>query len=418
MQETPSTSTENAMSLENKIDHQSWSGSVSMFNQLQYFDLKSNSLLNPNEAILNLPRWNNRAYFILNFKSDTIFEGKLKGQVRPIIDSNRYNTHVSVITDELFLEFPIQKSFLFFGKRNIRDGVGLSFSPTDFLGELKNLEKSKKEEERRIEREGDDIIGGDFLWENSTLSFIYSPKSDTSQNSARALIKLSKFIPTMNSDASIQYFNSKVSGLGANFSTSIKDNIVIYVESAYRWGHSTHSKISLVQDGRPRLYSVEPEENNVSFFDILLGGHYTFKNNANLIAEYYYHGGGYSQNEWEKIINFIHYSNNQYKLGLFPELMSSYLLQANRLMDFGKMKQNYLFLRYSTPHFLDKTQLSLIGLLNMDDESYLINPYAEYWYLDNLCYSISAYFFNGPTDSEFGNLNWNSQAILSVKYLF
>lgn len=390
-------------------------GSLTLFEQGTYRQLKSDPLLNPNQEILTFPKATNTIYGIVDFRSDLSPEWRYQIRYRPILESTRSESSFSGVLDEAFIEWKSDQNFFYAGKKNNKDGVGLSANPTDFFGENKRVDKTKREEDRRIQREGDLLLGADFFQDNWSYSLIFSPKSETVLDN-RYLVKANILLESLRTDLSALYFSGPLSGIGINLSTTVTDSSVFYTETAYRYGSSQKKRVLLVSNGEPREYRIESDPSQVSYTDIVLGSHYTFPDASTLIIEYYYHGGGYSPTEWATLSDFILYSNKHYKAGVATDLMRGYIQQANSVMNFGSMSQQYGFLRFSKPDLIEKMDFSLVGLKNLSDQSFLLNPYLTYHLNDNSEIYLSAYWFSGSETSEFGLPNWNPEITVGTKW--
>lgn len=390
--------------------------SVTLFEQITYRNLKPDPILNPNQEILGFPKGINKLYAIADYKSDVSETLRYQIRYRPIMESTRTETIFTGILDEAFFEWKQGQNFIYAGKKNNKDGVGLSANPTDFLGENKVVDKTKREEDRRIQREGDILLGTDIFQNNMSYSVLVSPKIDSIQNENRYLLKANLLLEELQTDVSALYFSGSLSGIGLNLSTTLGDSFVIYTETAYRYGVAPKKYVTLVNDATPRDYQIESRSGAISYVDSVLGGHYTFGDASTLIVEYYYHGGGYSSDEWNTISDFILYANRQYKSGFAPALMSGYLQQANALMNFGSMAQHYGFARYSKPSLFEDLDISFVVLANISDGSLLLNPYLTYHMGENSEIYLSTYLFSGTETAEFGLPNWNPEITMGAKW--
>ncbi len=389
----------------------------SVFTQPQAYQLKATSLLNPNQTIIAFPEWKNRVSAISVSRIHLQKIGLLYSQVRWILDTDKAQTTGVTIVDDCFFEMPIQDAFLFFGKKNIREGVGFGFNPTDFFGEKKTVDRSRREEDRRVEREGDYVVGMDAFFDKFSVSAGVCPRIDVGQSDTRVFAKATVLLDEINTDLSLHYLGSSLSGVGYNLSSTFGDSLVVYSETAYRYGISSKKVVALIQDGTPRQYKIR-EEGHTQFVDTVLGGQFTCSDRSNVILEYHYHGGGYDDAQWRSLTDYSQYSHDLYLKNTAPELMKSYLQQANGLMNVGKMRQHMVFLRYSCPELFDRTLASVAILYGLADGSCVSMPYIEYRYSDTVIAYLSLYLFSGSTTSEFGLLNWDSQVTCSMRWFF
>jgi len=381
--------------------------------------LKVDYLLNPDGEIIDLPRWKNRFYGDIDLNLYYKNLGFIS-KFRPTVSSDEDTTSIKNIVDDAYLDIGLKENFfLYIGKKNVRDGVGLSTNPTDFLGEEKEVDMTKREEERRMEREGNYLIGMDTYLKDVTLTAIFAPYIDELQEEGnRILIKTTFLIDSLNTDISLHYFNGSIPGTGFNISITIGEPLVLYTETAFRWG-SDKKIVKLIREGTPNIYEIDDTDDSDRIYPhILVGGHYTFKNGTNIILEYLYNGDGYNSREWDELKRFIKYSYEKYKEGFLKEFMKGNLLEANKIMRFREMGKNYIFARISNPDIKEKIDGALVFLLNADDKSFLINPSINYSVSDTMSLGFSAIIFAGENDTEFGMTPWKSEVSMEYRYFF
>lgn len=387
--------------------------------QPTYRFLTDDHLLNPDGDILKFPEWTNRFYGDISLD---LYYRRLKfiSKFRPTIYSEEGETNIKNSVDDAYLDMEFGKGFfIYVGKKNVRHGVGLGSNPTDFLGEGKEVDRTKREEERRLEREGNYLIGIDTFYENITLSTIFAPSiSGLHQKRDRFLLKADISVESINTDMSLHYFNASIPGIGFNISSTISNELVLYTETAFRWG-SDRKAVKLIQENIPDIYEISDcDDNHRVFPHVVIGGHYTFEDKTNIICEYIYNGSGYNDKEWDNLMEFIKYSYNGYKSGFFRELMELNLLQANSLMTFGKLRRNYIFTRISNPDIFGKIDGASVFLINLDDGSLLINPSLDYGVSKNTTIGFSGFIFSGKSDTEFGMTHWKGEIAMIYKYFF
>lgn len=387
-----------------------------MIEQPTYYFLKDDYLLNPNREILDFSSWKNRFYGDINF--NLAYQNiKFISKIRPMVLSDKKKTDIKTIVDDLYLDIGFKDRFyLYLGKKNVREGVGLGSNPTDFLGEEKEIDMAKREEERRIEREGNYLIGLDSYFKDITLTAIFSPQiKNLKKGKDKIVLKAGFLIDSINSDISFHYFKSTIPGAGINLSTTIGEGLVLYTESALRFG-SKRKIVRLIQEGSPNFYEIyHPNDTRPH---LVVGGHYTFKEGTNIILEYLYNGDGYNNEEWNELIKFIKYSYDGYKKGFLIEMMKGNLLQANSLMTFRQLRRNYFLMRISNPKMYEKIDSALVIFFNGDDKSLLIYPSLNYELKKDITVECSGIIFEGSNDSEFGMTHWGSEVSIIWRYFF
>ena len=393
-----------------------------IYEQPSLFNIQNDNLLNPDNDILNFSSWTNRLYgrVALNLISKKF---KFISQTRPTLFSEEGDTELDFFTDDAYVDLEVyQGYFIYIGKRNLRDVVAYGSNPTDFMGEDKEVDFTKREEERRVEREGNYLIGGEAYFSNITLSVAYAPTiNDVQDEDDRFLLKGNLFAESINSDMSAHYFHGDLPGVGFDLSSTVSDNLVLHAEGAFRWG-SNNKVISVVSEGNsttPREFAITDKDDDDDIYaNIVIGGSYTLGDGTNIILEYIYNGLGYSDDEWDTIDAFIKYNENAYRNNFFTGLATSNLAEANEIMNFRAMRKNYLFTRISNSTHFENVDGQLVFLINIDDGSFLTFPSVDYKLAENMIIGMSASVYAGEEDSEFGLLYWNSEASFVFKYYF
>jgi len=385
--------------------------------QFTFYHLKKDDLLNPNQKIFDLSNWKNRFYADINlglkYKNT-----RLVSKVRPTILSDDNKTILHAPIDDLYIDQMSKEIFFYVGKKNVKDGVAFGSNPTDFLGEEKEVDFTKREEERRTEREGNYLVGLDTFYRDIAWTAILAPRvHDWQEQRTRVLLKASYLLESLSTDMSLHYFNGDASGIGLNLSHTAHDNLVLYTETAFRRG-SNKKIVHLISEGNPNTYSIEDMDNSEIVPHVVTGGHYTFENGTNIICEYIYNGDGYNQGAWDEFERFIAYNNDQFKKGLFLDSTSRNLAQANQIVTFRQMRKNYLFTRISNLPILNKIDGALVLFINLDDRSFLVNPSLDYKVNEDSAIGLSSNIFVGNKTKEFGMMHWGEDVTLSYKYYF
>lgn len=390
-----------------------------MIEQATSYQRKKDYLLNPNRALLDISPWKNRFYADISLDVKYKDTTKLVSKFRPTLVSDDNKTSFRNKIDDLYLDQRFQDKFFFYvGKKNVRDGVALGVNPTDFLGENKAVDFTKREEDRRLEREGNYLLGLDVFYKDITWTVVWAPQlEDWQKQKDRILVKASYFLEPLNTDMSLHYFNGDIPGIGLNVSHTVNDNLIVYTESAFRKG-SDQKIVKLRNQGSPNDYSVDNRDNSEIFSHIATGGHYTFNNGLNIICEYIYNGSGYNQKEWDQFEGFVTYSYDQFKKGFFLDSVSANLSQANQIMTFRQTRKNYLFTRVSHPSVFSKIDSAVVLFVNLDDSSFLVNPSLDYKINDNSAVALSSNIFVGGKTAEFGMMHWAEDVTLMYKHYF
>ncbi len=393
--------------------------------QPSYFFLKDDNFLNPDNDVLDFSAWTNRFYGRIAFN---VYYDKFKfiSQTRPTIFSEDGEAdEFDFITDDAYLDVEFEEGyFVYVGKRNMRDVVAYGANPTDFLGENKKVDFTKREEERRVERKGNYLIGGEAFLRNITLSATYAPKLNNWQKEKdRVLLKGNYFAEDINTDMTLHLFYGDVPGVGFDISSTVSDNLVLHTENAVRWGSEKYeiSAVNGVSPGAPDIlkYEITKLDNDSKAYPhIVVGGSYTFGDGSNLICEYIHNGSGYNNSEWEEFTDYVKSNHNAFRDNFFPGVAMGNLAGANEIIKFREMRQNYVFVRLSNSTLIENVDGQLVFLGNADDLSYLVFPSIDYKLGANIVLGMSATVYAGQDDSEFGMLYWSSELNFVGRYYF
>jgi hypothetical protein len=398
-----------------------WFGDIS--EEPAYFLLRRDTPINPRSEILTFPEWQNRISG--DFNATLAFPPlKLVTKVRPTIESQPAETEVSFPVDDLYLDLNLfQRAFATVGVKNYREGVGLSFNPTDFLAETKEQDFTKREDERRADREGNLVVAVDVFFKNVTLTAIAAPRVPGLQDDeTRALFKVSVLFEAAKLDASVLYFLAHRPGVGLNLSKTIGEALELHAEAAGRGG-SPRRQVRKIQEPigavRPAVFEIRnPPDRDKIFTELVAGGTYTFSDGTNLTGEYYFIQDGYPDRQWDRVLELIEVSRAQFLEGRFQDLARGNLLRANELLTFRRLRQHYVFFRIQNARWLEYFDASLAFLLNTQDRSFAVAPIIDFTGIRNFRLGINATILQGRKDSEFGMAPFGARLSFLFRYLF
>jgi hypothetical protein len=372
-------------------------------------EFRTDSILNPNFALVKPYEYEYNTY--LNFFSNVCFTEslELRTKIRPywskIENKDEYTNKVYL--DELYLNFSLlQNLYVSLGKQNLITGVGLSYNPSDFFEEKKDVDTNLKKEEQRYYREGDYIIRCELFKDNMSFSVSFAPKIYSVQDLPNR-IETEVSLMFGNTDLSCSYFYSDTQKVGLNISKTIGEKVELHCETGYYT--SVEKKLLKIKTelGQPNsnVYEYEIEQSYNQGIRNVIGGHYTTSSKTNFIIEYFYNQTGYTKEEWEKFVKIIE-TNKEYFLsppvGFNQELFKYNLYLANSLMNYGYMRQHYLFVRIWNPEVL-VFDITCGMLLNLEDKSFVFLPNIEYKIVKGFFSLIlSGNFLHGEQNSEFG----------------
>jgi len=393
-----------------------------IYEQPAYNFIDHGNLLNPDNKIIDFPNLTNKTWGKINLNLHyDIF--KFNTQFRPtLFFPEGAPGKIDLYTDEAYLDVRLAKElFLFAGKRNFVEGVTYGAYPTDFLGQFKKLDYSLREEERRVQRAGNYLVGGDLFFKNITLSAIYAPHiKGTQDEKDRVLVKGKLLVESINTDMALHVFYGDIPGVGLDVSSTVSDNLVLYTGSALRQG-SQKVNITVTSNGdntSPRTFKFTPPDDYKVYPQIVVGGNYTFKDGTNLIGEYIFNGDGYSNREWSQFKDFVKYNNESYRNNFFKGLALSNLGTANAMFKIREMRKHYAFFRLSNSKWIENLDGQLVFQVGLNDGSFMVYPSLDYKVTKNLVLGIYSTIFVGKRDSEFGMQYWHADVGLLLRYYF
>ena len=391
-----------------------------IYEQPAYYRIKKNNLLNARNDILNLEEWTNKTWdkINLNFYYDIL---RLNTQLRPTILFSDSNPKTHFYTDEIYLDARFGKSlFLYAGKRNFVEGVAFGLHPTEFLGQFKKVDLALREEERRVQREGNWLVGGDTFFKNITFSAIYAPHlGDFQEEQNRVLLKGRALFESINTDVALYLYYGDIPGLGLDVSSTVSKNLVLFTESALRRGSQRWAitQTSMATDTAPAMYEFGVPDKDKVYAQAVVGGSYTFGDGTNLILEYIYNGDGYSGSGWNQFTDYARYWNGAYNANYFRDLAEVSLGRGTSILQFGEMRKNYAFLRISNNTTITDLDGQLVVTVNLNDGSWLGYLSIDYTITKNLIAGIYGMGTLGKKDTEYGMQYANTVGLL-IRYFF
>jgi len=398
-----------------------WFGYVS--EEPASFALRRDTPVNPRSKILTFPEWENR--IVGNLNTTIAYQAlKLVAKFRPTVETRSTKTDRAFPLDDLYLDVNLfKRAFVTVGVKNYREGVGLSLNPTDFLAENKKQDFTKREEERRADREGNFVAGIDLFLKNVTLSAVVAPSVDVIQDeTTRAVLKVSTLVEAAKLDAALSYFVADRPGAGLNLSQAVGDQLELHAEAAGRWGSQRRQVRKLqeaIDNARPALFEVrDPPDRDKVFAELVVGGSYTSGEGTNVIGEYYFVQDGYSDRQWDRVLELIEFSRSRFLDGAFGGLPRGNLLRANQLLTFRRLRRHYFFLRVHNARLFENFDASVSFLLNTEDRSVAIAPIIDFIGIKNLRLGINATILEGERHSEFGLSPFRATLSLLLRYFF
>jgi hypothetical protein len=400
----------------------SFRGSVN--ERLSLSSVRSGTLVNPQQQLVDFPEWMNRLYANVTMSSSfKQWDGVLT--LRPLLDIMGHTTHGEIFVDNAYLIYRATPELLLtVGKQNLVEGVALNFNPTDFLAEGKEIDRFLPEEEQKQQREGSYVVRLERLYPGWTFSILLAPElGDLQRQATRGIVKLAGQFGQV--DGSVFVLAAKDRpGLGLNLAITYGEGLELHAEMALRRGSNRRflqrETESAPGSGVFQYAIIDPEDDNKFFAQIVVGGHYTFPNTTNIIVEYVYNQSGYNAGQWQSFINLV--KQNDAILTSSPDNLRGILLQnlslENSLLTFRSLRQHYMFFRFNKKQLLWNIEGTMVFFINLNDGSFVVSPRLEYQWVKGFSLSTGALLFQGGQETEFGLPPIKSQWFLQVRKSF
>ena len=251
---------------------------------------------------------------------------------------------VEAFTDEAYAELLLGESlFLFGGRRILSYGQAYGLNPADNLHDPLAENRIFPSGQARSEVEGTEMIGSDLLFNNGfSLSLVYAPDREDPRLGIEedfAMLRFSGLMAGGAGDYSVALIDGNRPGAALSFSWGIGEASVIYMDATFRKGREKQVVAGTSPLGH---FLLEPRETDRIHPFVTPGFGYTFGNGLSLNAEYTRDAGGYSDGEWDRIINALD-TVTPAQSGVHGQSLN----QLNGLLNHYTLRQNYGFLRVS-----------------------------------------------------------------------
>ncbi len=304
------------------------------------------------------------------------------------------------------------------GKQAYKWGKGYAWNPVGFINRPKDPNNPQESLEGYITGELDLIksFAGSNSIGNVALTTVVLPVYDEINDKfgAEDNINLAAKLYMLYRDTDIDLVaytgNSRTSRFGVDFSRNITTNFEIHGEAAYI---SDEKKIVLQNDNTTRQESDD-------VYRALLGIRYLSKNNLTTIIEYYYNGGGYSEDERTRFFQKV----DAGAIELDTTENNALLQQARELSlrGYGKpyIGRNYLYTRFTLkePFNILYFTPGLTAIVNLDDQSASITPEFSYTGFTNWEMLLRFALLTGGSFTEFGEKLTDNKVELRLRWFF
>ena len=311
---------------------------------------------------------------------------------------------------------PNNNSTVDLGKKAYKWGKGYAWNPVGFINRPKDPNDPQEALEGYITAELDliksfaDVDTLDNMALTTVLLPVYDGINDEFgvENNINLAAKLYLLYRDTDIDLIFSTGNSRSTRFGADFSRNITTNFEIHGEAAYI---SDAQKPLLHADGSTR-------QNRENVFSILLGLRYLTENDLTTILEYYYNGGGYSEDERTLFYQRVA------RLQADPDRVNEFFLKTRELSlrGYGRpfVGRQYMYARFTQKEPFDILYLSpaLTAIINLDDQSASITPEVSYTGFTNWELRLRWTLLVGGSDTEYGEKQTDNKVELRLRWFF
>ena len=313
---------------------------------------------------------------------------------------------------------PTEQATVDLGKQAYKWGKGYAWNPAGFINRPKDPNDPQEALEGYITGELDLIksfVNSDSL-HNVALTTVVLPVYDNinddfgAEDNINLAAKL--YLLYLDTDIDVIFYtgNSRSTRFGVDFSRNIRSNFEIHGEAAYI---SSEKKLLLLEDGTTRLEGDE-------VFRTLLGIRYLTDNDLTAIIEYYYNGGGYSEDERTRFYQYVDDGTIE-----LDNTVSDALLQKARelsLRGYGKpfVGRNYLYARFTLKEPFNILYLTpgVTAIVNLVDQSASFTPELIYTGFTNWEMRLRFALLTGSSFTEYGEKLVGNKVEFRLRWFF
>ena len=301
------------------------------------------------------------------------------------------------------------------GKKSYMWGKGYAWNPAGFINRYKDPNNPENSLEGYVTLETDFIKSFQGSLQTTALTLAVLPVWEDinedfgEMNNVNLAAKLYLLYLDTDIDLILLAGESRSNRIGMDFSTNLAPHFEIHGEAAYI---PELQKLVLHED-----YNSSIEEN--SAFSTLLGIRYLSENDVTSIIEYYYNGGGYSEEEMSRF-----YQVAEAGFAQNPALGSTLLDKARELSlkGYGRPQpgRHYLYGKFTKKEPFEILYFTpgIIAMVNLEDQSYSIIPEAVYTGVTNWEFRLRFSLLNGDAHTEYGEKLNSNKLELRIRYFF
>lgn len=302
------------------------------------------------------------------------------------------------------------------GKKSYKWGKGYAWNPVGFINRMKDPNNPDDALEGYVTAETECIksFSGDLR--NVALTAVILPVEGDLNNDFgddhHVNLAAKLYLLYLDTDLDFVAYtgDSRTSRYGVDFSRNITTNFEIHGEAAY---FTDLERTVILPDGRKVR-----EVNDAA--SLLAGIRYLSSRDLTSIVEYYYNGGGYTEEEMGIFFRKVEDAVEEWRLSGTDNAWD--VLEKFGNQGYGRpySGKNYLYVKLSQKEPFDILYFTpaVTTIVNLDDQSFTVTPELNYTGFTNWDVQLRFAFLTGDPGSEYGEKQNSSKVELTVKYFF
>ena len=298
------------------------------------------------------------------------------------------------------------------GKRRFNWGKGYAFNPVGYV----NAEKDPENPDLALAGKTSVYLGhnrsftSNSLQNFSMVAVLLPPEAEVNNKFGSAdkigvALKLYFLFKNIDIDLMTVFRKDEPWRMGLDFSTNLKENLEI------------HGEISYAQDEiKNRIIDDIISQQKMDGVSYLLGLRYLNQFNTTLIVEYYHSNSGLSNKEFHSYVGWLENSLDSNS----PESINSAKLDMSTTFHSKTLMRDYLYVKLIQPEPFSwlYTSISLFGIYNLSDHSFLISPQLSYKPYTNFEVLLWPILFFGGSNTEYGSKQFKRKIEIWARFYF
>ena len=416
---------------------------LSTAHQLNLFwdkrSIRKNNVSNPDGELVELDETQIRVVPDLNFFYKKGVSSAIKMRVLGTLVNNDDQAYLS----ELYYRTLFGQTNVLIGKYIQTVGSSYFDNPADLL--LPNTESEVVQDKINDDFKTGNVMlkvsrrFGDFSIEGVLADYQGDTILEEKFYESQFVLKLSQDLFDGSADISLllRGVTDGQNGIGAIFSSEIGDDTIVYFQTSA----SVHKykivpkQTSLDRPANPQqpvslknpivqpaMYQFQFAPKQV-YNSHVFGVQHTGATTWNIISEYFYHGAGFTDDEFKTLKQGLKsaqinqaYQDKQFE-GKNGNPYSGFIKRNTTLLRKGNYRQDYFKTRIATGQIFQKFEFIPIMLYNFNDQSYIIQMNVEFP-REDYTLAISSQNFEGAEYSEYGMSLFQNFYSIKLQFIF